>query len=109
MTTRRPGHCRSANRAMAAVGETLIGGDQHPPVGECQCPQPGVRKPLIPGAANVLHVVTEFPQPGDGHQWDVLVNQDVHPSIAGDLNWGDLLFGEGRGIVEASQDVLAGQ
>ena len=35
--------------------------------------------------------------------------QDVDPSIAGDLNWGDLFFRERRGIVEASQDVLAGQ
>ena len=64
---------------------------------------------LDPWCRECPHVVTEFPQPGDGHQWDVLVNQDVHPSIAGDLNWGDLLFGERGGIVEASQDVLAGQ
>jgi hypothetical protein len=94
---------------MAAFGETLVGGDQHSLLGKHQCPQVSVEKPLLPGAPKVLHVVTECPEAGDGHQGNVLVNQDVHPSIAGDLNWGDLLFGERRGIVEASQDVLAGQ
>ena len=64
----------------AMLGETLIGSDQHPLPGKCQCPQ-----------------------------GDVLVHQDVHPSIAGDLNWRDLLFGERGGIVEAGHDVLAGQ
>ena len=94
---------------MASFGETLVGGDQHPLFGECQCPQPGVGKPLSCGTANIHHVVTEFPEAGDGHQGNVLVYQDVHPSIAGDLNWGDLLFGERGGIIEASQYVFAGQ
>ena len=94
---------------MATFGETLVGGDQHPLLRKRECPQVGVGKPLLPGASDVLHVVTEFPEAGDGHQGNVLVNQDVHPSIAGDLNWGDLLFGERGGIVEASQYVLAGQ
>jgi hypothetical protein len=31
---------------------------------------------------------------------DVLVDQDLHPSIAGDLNWGNLFLGERGGIVE---------
>ena len=94
---------------MAPFRETLVGGDQHSLFGQCQCPQLSVGKPLFCSAPNVSHVVTEFEEGGDGHQGDVLVYQDVHSSVAGDLNRGNLLFGERGGIVEASQDVLAGQ
>jgi hypothetical protein len=97
--------CLSRRRSVKPLSVVIT----HPLLGKCQCPQVGVGKPLLPGPSNVLHVVTEFPEAGNGHQGDVLVYQDVHPSIAGDLNWGDLLLGERPGIVQASQDVLAGQ
>ena len=37
--------------------------------------------PLLPGAANVLHVMTEFPEASDGHQGNVLVYQKAYSAV----------------------------
>jgi len=97
--------CRSPRRSVKPLSVVI----SIPCLGKCQCPQPGVGKPLVRGSPNVLYVATAFPEGVDGHQRDVLVYQDVHPSIAGDLNWRDLFFRERGGIIETSQDVFAGE
>ena len=53
--------------------------------------------------------LTSFTQAVHRHARDVLVDQDSHPSVGGGVEWGDLLFGQLGGVVEASHDVFARQ
>lgn len=66
----------------------------------------GIRKTLPGRAADVLHVVTEFPQTPHRETRDVLINEDLHPSGIADLDRSNLLFSQVGSIFKAGHDVF---
>ncbi len=63
---------------IAVLGETLVGGNEHPPLALRERPKLIVEHPLALGAPDVENVVSQRPEFVDGDVRDVLVHQNPH-------------------------------
>ena len=87
------------------LSEALVRRDQQATIADRESPQVRVRQALINGPANILDIMAEFAQVIHRHARNVLIDQDLHPSVRGGRDRGDLFFRQFGCVVEASHDI----
>jgi hypothetical protein len=59
-------------------GETFVSGDEDTLLAQSNSPDIGVSQSLTTRSSDIFDIMTELSQPDDGHQGDVLVNENSH-------------------------------